>query len=188
MAAIGVGVANVVAVEKELNDKYANNPNININDIMILGYVTDYSYYPIGFNIVDNKITLINDDRILNRRLFVCSNRQYLNETYTSANGDYTANNNILILKETMKTAWNENKFLIFVNGLYIGRNHYHVLIPSFNNEYLEKYVVFDFPLPDKSQVNVIYMESDEDMDNVPFNRDLKLYHKEIFLDRKSVV
>ena len=37
MAAIGVGVANVVAVEKELNDKYANNPNININDIMILG-------------------------------------------------------------------------------------------------------------------------------------------------------
>ena len=182
MAAIGVGVANVAAVEKELNDKYANNPNININDIMILGYVTDYSYYPIGFNIVDNKITLINDDRILNRRLFVCSNRQYLNESYTSANGDYTANNNILILKETMKTAWNENKFLIFVNGLYIGRNHYRVLIPSFNNGYLEKYVVFDFPLPDKSQVNVIYMESDEDMDNVPFNRDLKLYHKEIFL------
>lgn len=182
MAAIGVGVANVAAVEKELNDKYANNPNININDIMILGYITKSSYYPVGFNIVDNKITLVNDYRIAHRSLFVCSNRQYLYKSYSTTNGEYTPNFNILVLGYYMRTAWNENKFLIFVNGLYVGRNHYRVLIPSFDNEYLEKYVVFDFPLPDKGQVDVIYMESDEDMDNVPFNRDLKLYHKEIFL------
>ena len=64
-----------------------------------------------------------------------------------------------------MKTAWNKDKFLIFLNGFYIGRNHYHVIIPSFDNEYLKKNIIFDFPLPDKSQVDIIYMESDEDMD-----------------------
>ena len=32
MAAIGTGVVDVSSVEKELNDKYANNPNIRIND------------------------------------------------------------------------------------------------------------------------------------------------------------
>ena len=123
-----------------------------------------------------------NNSNLLNRRLFVCSNRQYLNETYTSANNDYTAYSNIIELRSSMKTAWNKDKFLIFLNGFYIGRNHYHVIIPSFDNEYLKKNVVFDFPLPDKSQVDIIYMESDEDMDNVKFNRDLKLYHREIFL------
>ena len=105
MAAIGTGVVDVSSVEKELNDKYANNPNIRINDIVILGYVTDYSYYPIDFNIVDGKITLNNNSILLNRRLFVCSNRQYLNETYTSANKDYTASSNILELRKSMKTA-----------------------------------------------------------------------------------
>ena len=182
MAAIGTGVVDVSSVEKELNDKYANNPNIRINDIVILGYVTDYSYYPIEFNIVDGKITLNNNSNLLNRRLFVCSNRQYLNETYTSSNNDYTASSNIIELRSSMKTAWNKDKFLIFLNGFYIGRNHYHVIIPSFDNEYLKKNIIFDFPLPDKSQVDIIYMESDEDMDNVKFNRDLKLYHREIFL------
>ena len=182
MAAIGTKVVDVSSVEKELNDKYANNPNIRINDIVILGYVTDYSYYPIDFNIVDGKITLNNNSILLNRRLFVCSNRQYLNETYTSANKDYTASSNIIELRSSMKTAWNKDKFLIFLNGFYIGRNHYHVIIPSFDNEYLKKNIIFDFPLPDKSQVDIIYMESDEDMDNIPFNRDLKLYHREVFL------
>ena len=142
MAAIGTGVVDVSSVEKELNDKYANNPNIRINDIVILGYVTDYSYYPIEFNIVDGKITLVNNSILLNRRLFVCSNRQYLNETYTSANKDYTASSNIIELRSSMKTAWNKDKFLIFLNGFYIGRNHYHILIPSFDNEYLKKNVV----------------------------------------------
>ena len=182
MAAIGTEVVDVSSVEKELNDKYANNPNIRINDIVILGYVTDYSYFPIEFNIVDGKITLVNNSILLNRRLFVCSNRQYLNETYTSANKDYTASSNIIELRKSMKTAWNKDKFLIFLNGFYIGRNHYHVIIPSFDNEYLKKNIIFDFPLPDKSQVDIIYMESDDDMDNIPFNRDLKLYHREVFL------
>ena len=128
MAAIGTGVVDVSSVEKELNDKYANNPNIRINDIVILGYVTDYSYYPIEFNIVDGKITLNNNSNLLNRRLFVCSNRQYLNETYNS-NNDYTAFSNIIELRESMKTAWNKDKFLIFLNGFYIGRNHSHVRV-----------------------------------------------------------
>ena len=123
MAAIGTKVVDVSSVEKELNDKYTNNPNIRINDIVILGYVTDYSYYPIDFNIVDGKITLVNNSNLLNRRLFVCSNRQYLNETYNS-NNDYTAFSNIIELRESMKTAWNKDKLLIFLNGFYIGRNH----------------------------------------------------------------
>ena len=113
MAAIGTGVVDVSSVEKELNDKYANNPNIRINDIVILGYVTDYSYYPIEFNIVDGMITLDNNSNLLNRRLFVCSNRQYLNETYTSANKDYTASSNIIELRfniELIKIEGKEEK------------------------------------------------------------------------------
>ena len=50
-----------------------------------------------------------------------------------------TAPTNYIKLGESMKTAWDDRKFLVFRNGYLISKQTYNFIIPSPYNNYKEK-------------------------------------------------
>ena len=179
MRIVGSEYVDLSGIENELNTYYVSHPDLNLEDLQIYAYITDYSYCPINFGITNNKISLENDEFLDNRQLFVGTKRQFIQEAYLYSSG-YTVGSNKLTLSKKFVTAWNSDKFMIFMNGLFIGRNRYRMVIPTRYNNYNTKTIIFDFSLPDKGQIDVIYIDNDEDMDDVPYNRDLRIYAEEV--------
>lgn len=80
-------------------------------------------------------------------------------------------------------TAYNPDKYLIFVSGRLLNKANYEILIPSPYNNYSKKVIYFFCNIPDNAQIDVYYIESDDNFDTVPFNRDIRIYTKTLYCE-----
>lgn len=163
-------------LEIEINRDFYNNPDLELQDLRLFMKITDYSYWPVTTYIANGKIYVQSDNSLKNKEFYMGSRRQYIyhGEKPTSGTNKYT-------IPAKFATAWNKDKFLFFINGKYIGRNHYKMIIPSPNNGYKYKKVIFDFLIPSSAQLDTIYVESDDNFDEVPYNRDLRVSSVEVY-------
>ena len=86
-----------------------------------------------------------------------------------------------LELGKEFRTAYNPDKYLIFVSGRLLNKANYEIIIPSPYNTYSKKVIYFFCNIPDNAQIDVYYIESDDNFDTVPFNRDIRIFTKTLY-------
>ena len=162
--------SNNSTLENEINSRFSNNPDFDINDIIILAEITPYSYYPIETAITDNQILKVKQSLdYINLNLYVCSRRQFIHDRFTIEEDTYK-----IELSTKFKTAWNKNKFLIFQDGYLMNNGLFTFIIPSFDNTYLKKMVYSTAKFKQNSRIDIYYIES-EDFNALPISRDVYL-------------
>lgn len=97
---------------------------------------------------------------------------------------------NRLELGPYFKGGWNPEKYIIFANNKLLNRSDYRLMIPAPDNTLKYKVVYFFKKFPAGTPIDVYYVECDDNFSNVPFNKDLTLYAKEIYAakDNQKVV
>lgn len=88
-----------------------------------------------------------------------------------------------LELGKEFKTGWNPDKYIIFVNNRLLPKTNYKILIPSDTNTLKKKVVYFYNSIPNGTSIDIYYIESDEDFNTLPINRDVYIKSKEVFAD-----
>ena len=178
---------NIIEVEKEINDKFKNTPDIKKEDFQLYLELNSDNLYPIEFKINSNGyISLKDDSNYILKNIYVGSNKQFFYE-YFIIKEEKT---NILKLSNTFKTAWNESKYLIFRNGYLLNNSIYKIGIPSFNNFLKIKTIYSSVTFKKNDRIEVFYIENDDMLQDVPFNRDLYINTRRIFAtqDEQTIV
>lgn len=159
-------------LENEINNIFSNNPDIDINNIMIFAEISQYSYYPIQFTIDDNNHVKIDNSikDYIGLNLYVGSKRQFLHKKLTISNDTYK-----IELDPYFKTAWNKDKFIIFQNGYLMNKGVFTFIIPSFDNDYSKKYIYSTAMFKKNNRIDIYYIESDDNFMPLPISRDLYL-------------
>lgn len=160
-----------VYVEAELNEKYKQNKHINKEDMQIYVELTPMSYYPIGYDYHTNgDFRILNNNELAEKNLYVGSKRQFY---YKHFSIDQEIQSRIVIDCDEFKTAWNENFFHIFKNGKLLNKGIYTLQIPAIDNLYAEKCLYLISTLKKGDDLDIYYIENNDSMMDVPFNRDL---------------
>lgn len=161
--------ANIDALEKEINDRFANNPDFDPKSLVVFAEVTQYSLVPIESTIdEDGYFHIYNDPSLIGLKLYMGSNKQFIHEQYTIQEDSVK-----LELSTKFKTGWNEKKYIVFRNGYLINNSNLLFVIPSFGNDYLKKYIYSTVEFSKDDIVDVFYIESDDNFDKVPISRDV---------------
>ena len=85
---------------------------------------------------------------------------------------------NKLVLGSEFKTCWNSDKYIIFINGRLLNKRMYRIFIPSDKNNYKDKVIYFNTTIKSGSSIDVYYIECDDNFDQIPFNKDVKVFAK----------
>ena len=80
-------------------------------------------------------------------------------------------------------TAYNPDKYLIFVGGRLLNKANYQIIIPTPQNSYAKKVIYFFSSVKYGTPIDVYYIESDDNFDTVPFNRDLRIITKTYYCE-----
>lgn len=162
---------NVFELEKEINDRFSNNIDFDINKITIFAKISNYSYYPIESTIDDEgKIRIKKSNDYINLDLYIGSKQQFLHKQIILNQNSYK-----IELDEYFKTAWNPDKFIIFQNGYLMNHGLFSYIIPSFDNSYLKKYIYSTALFRKNTRIDIFYIESEDNFFSVPISRDTYL-------------
>lgn len=162
---------NTTILEEEINNKFVNNRDFNIENLVLFGEVTPYSYIPLKTHITDKGEFKVEDSvNNIGINLFIGSNRQFLHKRVYMEEDSYK-----LELDEYFKTAWNKDKFIIFQNGYLMNSNVFTYIIPTFNNDYLKKIIYSTVKFSKDSRIDIYYIESKDNFNQLPISRDIYL-------------
>lgn len=174
-------------LEQEINDFLDGNSEYNIDQIQIFGKVTDYSFYPIGFNIdSENKIRLENHENIDDIDIFIGSKRQFLYRQYIIPASMDDAK--YFEFDLYFKTAWDPNKFMIYRNGYLMNPAIMQFVIPDFTNTYKYKRFYTTSPFKEGDRLDIYYIECDDNWAHVPVNRDIHLNYRKYYAEQNGQV
>ena len=90
---------------------------------------------------------------------------------------------NKLVLGSEFKTCWNSDKYIIFINGRLLNKRMYRIFIPSDKNNYKDKVIYFNTTIKSGSSIDVYYIECDDNFDQIPFNKDVKVFAKKQYTE-----
>lgn len=161
--------ANVENLEREVNARFMHNPDFNPKDLVVLAEVSEYSLVPVESAIdEDGYFHIMNDPALIGLQLYMGSKRQFIHEQYSIEEDTIK-----IELSKRFRSAWNEKRFVVFRNGYLVNNGNLAFAIPTFSNDYLKKvlYSTVEFRKGDK--VDVYYVESGEDFEQVPISRDV---------------
>lgn len=135
----------------------------DVNNVQIFAEITEYSYYPVNFCINENnKIKIDKKEEYLNLNFHVGSKYQFLYHRYTITN-----DTNQLNLNKDFKTAWDQSKFLVFLNGYLLNNNLLIFIIPNFDNVYKYKKIFSTISFKKDDILDIYYIESDDNYNKV---------------------
>ena len=161
--------ANVENLEKEINERFINNPDFDAKNLMVFAEVSPYSLVPVeSFIDESNYFHIMDDPYIIGSKLYMGSKRQFIYEQYTIHEDSVK-----LELSEKFKTGWNEKKYVVFKNGYLINNNNLAFVIPGFGNDYLKKYIYSTVEFLKGDIVHVFYIDGGDDFTQVPVSRDI---------------
>lgn len=166
-----ISYTDVSNLEDKINTQFAETSDISINDILIFVKVSPYSFYPLESTVDDKgKIKIKNSSDYIGLELYVGSKHQFLHKRITISQDTYK-----LELDESFKTAWNPDRFIIFQDGYLMNHGLFTYIIPSFDNNYLRKYIYSASKFKKNSRVDIYYIESYDNFKPLPISRDLYL-------------
>lgn len=169
---------NIIEVEKEINNRFQNAYHLKQEDLQLYLELNKDNLYPIDFSIgPDGYISLKDDANYILKNIYVGSNKQFFYKSYTILE-DKT---NKLKLDNTFKTAWDGTKYLIFRNGYLLNNSVYKIGIPSFDNFLATKTIYTTVTFKKNDRIDIFYIENDDLLHDVPFNRDLYINTRRIF-------
>lgn len=163
---IELKMCDYTGILEELNRDYIMNSELNREDAQLYVKITDLNYYPIKFNIDNQGFNIEDNENYIGKEMAIGSKRQYFYKYIKIGSNSRIVNINY----DEFKTAWNEDKYLIFRNGLLLNKGVYRIAIPSFDNNYGYKciYSMTEFKTGDR--LDIFYIESEESFNDVPFN------------------
>lgn len=163
---IELKMCDYTGILEELNRDYVMNSELNREDAQLYVKITDLNYYPIKFNIDNQGFNIEDNENYIGKEMAIGSKRQYFYKYIKISSNSRIVNINY----DEFKTAWNEDKYLIFRNGLLLNKGVYRLAIPSFDNNYDYKciYSMIEFKTGDR--LDIFYIESEESFNDVPFN------------------
>lgn len=157
--------SNIKLVEEEINTNYDH-----LEDFLVLAEITPYSYYPIESTIdSEGYMRLADSPQAIEMKLYLCSKRQFLHKRIVMEEDSYK-----IELDESLKTAWDSSKFVIFQDGYLMNSNLFTYIIPNFSNTYLKKVIYSTAKFRKNSRIDIYYIESD-DFFRVPISKDVYL-------------
>lgn len=162
-------------VEKEIEDEYINcgSKDIDPEDIAVYVEIDKDNLYPLDISINDGKVKIKDTYFAADRNLYLGSKRQFL---YKQMYIDHRSN--ILKLDGTFRTGWNKDKYLLFKNGYLVNRSIYWVRVSDMENIYGDKLIFSASSFKPGDRIDLFYIESRDDMDLVPYNRDVYMSSK----------
>ena len=162
-------------VEKEIEDEYINcgSKDIDPEDIAVYVEIDEDNLYPLDISINDGKVKIKDTYFAADRNLYLGSKRQFL---YKQMYIDHRSN--ILKLDGTFRTGWNKDKYLLFKNGYLVNRAIYWVRVSNMENIYGDKLIFSASSFKPGDRIDLFYIESRDDMDLVPYNRDVYMSSK----------
>lgn len=162
-------------VEKEIEDEYINcgSKDIDPEDIAVYVEIDKNNLYPLDISINDGKVKINDTYFAADRNLYLGSKRQFL---YKQMYIDHRSN--ILKLDGTFRTGWNKDKYLLFKNGYLVNRAIYWVRVSDMENIYGDKLIFSASSFKPGDRIDLFYIESRDDMDLVPYNRDVYMSSK----------
>lgn len=163
---IELKMCDYTGILEELNRDYVMNSELNREDAQLYVKITDLNYYPVKFNIDGQGFNIEDNENYVGKEMAIGSKRQYFYKYIKISSNTRIVNINY----DEFKTAWNEDKYLIFRNGLLLNKGVYRLAIPSFDNNYNYKciYSMIEFKAGDR--LDIFYIESEESFNDVPFN------------------
>ena len=162
-------------VEKEIEDEYINcgSKDIDPEDIAVYVEIDKDNLYPLDISINDGKVKIKDTYFAADRNLYLGSKRQFLyKQMYINHRS------NILKLDGTFRTGWNKDKYLLFKNGYLVNRAIYWVRVSDIENIYGDKLIFSASSFKPGDRIDLFYIESRDDMDLVPYNRDVYMSSK----------
>ena len=162
-------------VEKEIEDEYINcgSKDIDPEDIAVYVEIDKDNLYPLDISINDGKVKIKDTYFAADRNLYLGSKRQFLYKQMYIDN-----RSNILKLDGTFRTGWNKDKYLLFKNGYLVNRAIYWVRVSDMENIYGDKLIFSASSFKPGDRIDLFYIESRDDMDLVPYNRDVYMSSK----------
>ena len=161
----------VSTLEDKINKQFIKSHDIDINDILIFAKISPYSFYPLESTIDDKgQIKIKNSSDYIGLELYIGSKQQFFHKRLILSQDTYK-----LELDEYFKTAWNPEKFIVFQDGYLMNHGLFTYIIPSFDNNYLRKYIYSTSKFKKNSRIDIYYIESDDNFNSLPISRDLYL-------------
>ena len=160
-------------VEDEINSKYMYNSDIHREDLQVFVELTENNLAPVDFGIdANNKIHIYdNHDGVAQKPMYVGSKRQFLYKVFKVQNDSLKININV----EEFKTGWDPTKYFVFRNGYLLNSSLLRVIIPAIDNIYAYKEIYSIAKFKKGDRVDVFYIESEDYLQHIPFNRDVYL-------------
>jgi hypothetical protein len=127
--------------------------------------------FPINYTIDGNDNIILKNPRYLEAQLYIGSKNQFI---YESIN--LTANGTVINLSDKFRTAYNEKKFMVFINGRYLNSINYRVLIPSLNNSKITNRAIYTMKtIKPTDRIDIFYCNSPK-ISRVNINGDLLIH------------
>ena len=163
---IELKMCDYTGILEELNRDYVMNSELNREDAQLYVKITDLNYYPIKSNIDNQGFNIEDNENYVGKEMAIGSKRQYFYKYIKISSNSRIVNINY----DEFKTAWNEDKYLIFRNGLLLNKGVYRLAIPSFDNNYSYKCIYSMIEFKSGDRLDIFYIESEESFNDVPFN------------------
>ena len=170
-------------LETELNERFRNNPDYDIKNLVVYATVTDYSYIPIETHIDDEGYIRVADSpNLIGCKLFVGSKRQFLHKRIVIPSDTIK----VELTNDTFVTGWDPSKYVVFRNGYLLNSNNLEFIIPNFDNKYLRKYFYSTVPLNKGDKIDIYYIECDDNFSKVSISRDMYVGAKKYLARRRN--
>ena len=168
---------NVTNLQDIIDLKLADNKEIDKDDIQIFAKINNDNYYPIRY-VLDSqgKSHVENSTFLKNKELFIGSKKQYLYHHYILSSAGRK-----LYLGNEFCSAWNPNKYIVFVNNRLLSRASYKIMVPTDKNNLGKKVIFFFNNIAANIPIDIYYIESDDNFANLPINQDVHIHSKEVF-------
>lgn len=168
---------NVTNLQNLINLRLVDNKEIDKDDIQLFAKINNDNYYPIRY-VLDSqgKSHVENSTFLKNKKLFIGSKRQYLYHHYTLSSAGRK-----LYLGNEFCSAWNPDKYIVFVNNRLLSRASYNIMVPTDKNKLGKKVIFFFNNIAANIPIDIYYIESDDNFANLPINQDVHIHSKEVF-------
>lgn len=127
--------------------------------------------FPINYTIDSTNHIVLSNLNYLEGQLYIGSKNQFIHHNFSP-----TTNTSIIDLPSKFRTAYNSNKYMVFVNGRLLNNIYYRILIPTMNNKKITKRSIYTRKTFTPSDRIDIFYCANTPTNRIDLNGDLQIY------------